>query len=823
MKNTFFFGVCFSLAAWLFLLDSNVFGAVPQENPSEGGSGAQDNLGEPELYELMDSPAIRNLVSASTFAANRAVDNAMDALFYSLLDKTWPVSKTRFSVLETGIERKLTKLPTKAYLVIDRVMIGPTLTRDLLPPSPLGVSTKLSTGVYFYEFYLASDAERLTATKLNYSNQFSPANWFGLLPLLSKILPPSFDPNELYNPLRTFSAPLKVPLNSKDLQEMPSNSIRSYAIKGTIGFPLSHTWLLERLPIIAETTGLHAGTPIDFYANAEARVSVQKRSDNEYRISLSNIKTEGLSLGFEIGKTFYAFGVAMGKFSWRGLPVPIAPLKLASVRQLFQEHTEIRDINLSYKIPEDILARALTGNFLDLDRYCHACVPTVTSREGSTVTSSRGASSFFFDTNRDSIHEFGNHTMQSKDIDVAYRESRFERKSLNWNIMNGAITNEAIFSWSTPTRRHNPAPLLWGKFSLIFPQIDEQSLLEIKTLLNSFSFLPKTKNFDTISHQVRAQFREKQSLETMKSRPPLEPFRRIFSGPQVVGDFELTFDIYAEESGLKSLAKMPTEEISRILNLGRDSNADLSLNALCHQSIISEFLPADGLDICRPNENSFQALSELQSQILNAGTQDEKKRAASTFIAEIGVLGFIELVNKTQPADQFSIYVKSVCRPRSAHPNLLSDFCKGDSDGVLQKNGKMDSEKFAWWLAKDTPDPLTVSSNEGSLSVLKLEKPPKIFVDTFIEVLLSESIATPLFVFLRIESKGRLDVARTLIFEDILQLNTDMIEKNRVVIPRSMFRDSDAGIADMKLEDLRITVNVSRDKKTWSAIKILEN
>ncbi len=823
MKKTCFFGFGFSLTAWLFLWLSSAFAGPPQDNPSVEISGAQDNLGEPELYELMDSPAIRNLVSASTFAANRAVDNAMDALFYALLDKTWPVSKTRFSVLETGIERKLTKLPTKAYLVIDRVMIGPTLTRDLLLPSPLGLSTKLAAGVYFYEFYLASDAERLTASKLSDSSQFSPSNWFGLLPLLSKILPPSFDPNELYNPLRTFSVPLKIPLSSQDLQEMPSNSIRSYAIKGTIGFPLSHKWLLERLPVVADTTGLRAGTPVDFYANAEARVSVQKRSENEYRISLSNIKTEGLSLGFEIGKTFYAFGVAMGKFSWKGLPVPIAPLKLSSVHQLFHEHTEIRDINLSYSIPEDILARALTGNFLDLDRHCHTCVPTVTSREGSNVISSRGASSFFFDTNRDSIHEFGNHTMQSKDIDVAYRESRFERKSLNWNIMNGAIRNEAIFSWSTPTRRQNPAPLLWGKFSLIFPQIDEQSLLEIKTLLNSFSFLAKTKNFGSISQQVRAQFREKQSLEAMKSGPPLEPFRRIFAGPKVIGDLELTFDIYAEESGLKSLAELPTEEIVRILNLGRDSKTDQSLNTLCHQSILGKLLPADGLDICRPSENSFQDLSELQSQILKAGTLDEKKQAASTFIAQIGVLGFIELINITQPASEFSIYVKSVCRPRSTRPNLLSDFCKGDSDGVLQKNGKMDSEKFAWWLAKDTPDPFTVSSNEGSLRVLTLEKPPKIFVDTFIEVLLSESISTPLFLFLRIESKGKLDVTRTLIFEDILQLNTDMIERNRVLIPRSMFSDSDTGIADMKLEDLRITVNVSRDRKTWSTVKVLEN
>jgi hypothetical protein len=499
------------------------------------------------------------------------------------------------------------------------------------------------------------------------------------------------------------------------------------------------------------------------------------------------------------------------------------PLKLASVRQLFQEHTEIRDINLSDKIPEDVLAHALTGNFLDLDKSCSRCSPTVTSRAGNAANSSRGASSFFFDTNRETIQEIGNHTVQSKDLDIAYRESRFERKSSHWNIMNGSIKNEAIFSWSTPSQRQKPAPLLWGKFSLIFPQIDEQSLLEIKTLLHSFSFLPKASHFDTRSNQIASEFRERQSLQAIKSAPPMEPFRRIFSGPKVVGDFELIFDIYAEDSGLNFLAKMPTEEMARILNAGSTSRATGSLNSLCRQSLIGEILPADGLDICRPNQDSLHKLAELQDQISSAGTLDDKKQAAYSFIAQIGVLGFMELISQTQPANQFSIYVKSTCRPRSVRSDLLSDFCKGENDGILHKIGSLDAEKYAWWLAKDTPDPLTVSSNEGSLRILKLEKPPKIFVDSLVEVVLSEPVTQPLFLFLRMESAGRFDVARTLIFEDILQLNTELMEKNRVIIPRSIFSGSNARISGMKLEDLRVSVNVSRDKKSWSTVKVLEN
>jgi hypothetical protein len=79
-----------------------------------------------------------------------------------------------------------------------------------------------------------------------------------------------------------------------------------------------------------------------------------------------------------------------------------------------------------------------------------------------------------------------------------------------------------------------------------------------------------------------------------------------------------------------------------------------------------------------------------------------------------------------------------------------------------------------------------------------------------------------MFLFLRIETKGKLNIVRTLVFEDILQLNTDLVDRARIIIPRSFFSDDNAEIANMKLEDLRITVNVSRDRKTWSAIKVLE-
>jgi hypothetical protein len=340
--------------------------------------------------------------------------------------------------------------------------------------------------------------------------------------------------------------------------------------------------------------------------------------------------------------------------------------------------------------------------------------------------------------------------------------------------------------------------------------------------MQEVGFLPKMIGFDEISKTISGNFREKQSLSSIKTAPPLEAFQNIFSGPKIVGDFEIVFDIYAEDSAILSIAKMPPQKVLDYLKRFSDSPSLSNLNPLCRASTFSGLFPADDLDVCWPSSDSVDELGQLQTEITNAKSPDERKQAASSLIAHIGILGFMELVHKTQRSDRYAIYVKSVCRPRPGMTDILAKFCKGDQNGVLQKKGEMDAEKYAWWLAKDAPDPLSVTSNESSLKVLRIDAPKEAFLDSFVEVVLSEPVDSSMFLFLRIETKGKLDIVRTLVFEDILQLNTDLVDRARIIIPRSFFSDDNAEIANMKLEDLRITVNVSRDRKTWSAIKVLE-
>jgi hypothetical protein len=791
----------------------------PKQSP-EVSDNSEPN--EPvDLYQIVDSPALRHLLSAGTTAANQAVTNAMDALFYSLLDRTWPISKTKFSVLNTGIERKLTMLSNNTYLVIDRMMVGPSLSRPILPPTPLGISTTLSSGAYFYEFYIVSDAERVAYSNARNRNLFSIANWFGILPLLSRILPPSFDANELYNPLRIIETPLKIPLTKSDLLAMPENTMRSYAIKGSIGFPIEHKWILDRLPEISSQTALVPGVPINFYGNAEARVTVQKQSENDYRISLSHINTEGNSIGLEIGKTFYAFGLAAGKFSWRGLPIPIFPLKVSKDHTLFQEFSEIRDIHLDDNLPEKIISEALTGNFINLDKHCLDCNQTATSKSGIGKSSSSANSGFFFDTTKDYRTESADHIVNSPKLSLNYREFRSDNKSSSWDIMNGATTESTSFSWSTPTIEKTTPPLIWGKFSLSFPYIDEHRFSEILETLNRLEFLG-TQLRSTEKSAGKLENRELENLARIRSAPPLDGFSRIYPGPQIVGKLEIDIDLFASDEVIKNLAKTEVSELSKIIERTAKNDSDSLTTALCRESIRTIFIGANGLDICHISKDRMEHIDQLSHEILFGDSPDIQKTAAINFVKTIGVVGFMQLVIQTQSQTKYSFIFHSRCTPNSRSTENLKETCNEEATYQTRK-GTLASDRYNWWNTIKN-DSLEIGVRQIPLEVqdIYVNRPEQRSLDRIFEIIFSEPVSEKLFIFIRIETLGKLEIARSLVFEGIYEVDLGFLDRTRVNIPSSFFADADFNVLTKNLEGTRFSINASRDGKNWSAIKKIE-
>lgn len=788
----------------------------PGQNQEAAISG---DLSEPvDLYQIVDSPALRHLLSAGTIAANKAVTNAMDALFYSLLDRTWPISRTRFAVLNTGIERKLTALSNNTYLVVDRMMIGPSLSRPVLPPTPLGVGSTLSSGAYFYEFYIVSDAERVAFSNAKTKNLFSVENWFGILPLLTRILPPSFDANELYNPLRVFKTPLKVPLTKNDLAEMPENSMRSYAVKGSIGFPIEHKWILDRLPEIASKTALTPGVPINFYADAMARVTVQKQPNSKYRVSLSHINTEGQSIGLEIGKTFYAFGLAAGKFSWKGIPIPIFPLKSSIDQTLFQEFSQIRDIDLTNDLPDKILSEALTGNFINLDQVCLHCNQTETSKIGNGSVSNSTNSGFFFDTEKEFRTETADHIVHSPKVALNYREMRSDRKSSGWDIMNGATTEATAFSWSTPFKQDTSPPLIWGKFSLNFPYIDEFRFSEIIATLRKLEFLTSS----TEKKHGMTDNRELENLERIKLAPPLDVFSKIYPGPKVVGNLEINIDLFASDEVIKDIAKMDALQIKKTIDNAVDESDEQITIALCKESFKTMFIGSNGVDICGVPKSNLEGISELNHEILFSSSPDNQKRAALKLVNTIGVVGFMKLVVQTQSQSKYSFIFHSKCAPNSKTTDHLKERCENEATDQF-KRGTLEADQFNWW-STNRKEALEIEVKQIPLELqnIDIKRPDQRSSNSIFEVIFNEPVRNRVYIFIRIESLAKLEIVRSLIFEGIYQVDLGIFETNRIKIPKSFFSDANFDAMSKSFEGTRFSINASIDGRNWSVIKKID-
>jgi hypothetical protein len=790
--------------------------SLPGQNQESVVSG---DLSEPvDLYQIVDSPALRHLLSAGTIAANKAVTNAMDALFYSLLDRTWPISRTRFAVLNTGIERKLTALSNNTYLVVDRMMIGPSLARPILPPTPLGIGSTLSSGAYFYEFYIVSDPERVAFSNAKTKNLFSVANWFGILPLLTRILPPSFDANELYNPLRVFKTPLKVPLTKNDLAEMPENSMRSYAIKGSIGFPIEHKWILDRLPEIASKTALTPGVPVNFYADAMARVTVQKQPNSKYRVSLSHINTEGQSIGLEIGKTFYAFGLAAGKFSWKGLPIPIFPLKSSIDQTLFQEFSQIRDIDLTNDLPDKIISEALTGNFINLDQVCQQCNQTATSKIGEGRVSKSTNSGFFFDTDKEFRTETADHIVHSPKVTLNYREMRSDRKSSGWDIMNGATTESTAFSWSTPLKQDTSPPLIWGKFSLNFPYIDEFRFSEIVGTLRKLEFLTS----NTEKTLLSIENRELENLERIKLAPPLETFSKIYPGPKIVGNLEVNIDLFASDEVIRDIAKMDPVQIKKTVESAVSESDKQITIALCKESIKTMFMGSNGIDICSIPTKNLEDISELSHEILFSSSPDHQKDAAIMLVHTIGVIGFMKLAMQTQNQSKYSFIFHAKCVPHSKTTDHLKERCENEATAQFKK-GELEADQFNWWSTnkKDTLE-IEVKKIPLELQDVDIKRPNQRSLNNIFEVIFNEPVRNRVYIFIRIESLAKLEIVRSLIFEGIYEVDLGILETNRIKIPKSFFSDANFDAMSRSFEGTRFSINASTDGRNWSVIKKID-
>lgn len=332
----------------------------------------EPNETTPNQYEsvnqVIKNPTLASGLTSGAQSLNKTVDTLMESIFYSIMDQTFDTKFTNDLDLSTSFERIVNETALGTYVVSDHFRIGPNfqkeINRILDIPIELGSDGLLSV----QNIYHRSDAIRA------YENYETPwwrlivNNWFGALPLLSAILPPSFTSEELYDPLSYALTPSLVPNSIKSAKGIAVGSIRRYGISGGIKIAFDPiTKAIKPLEKILENNDVKTNLPLSIFKTGEHLVSVLRKSEYVYWVMISDSRSIGQQIQSLAETGFYIFSKLIP--IWTGAEVLIKPIdaslsqaRVKSIQQLYTfdfRHEEAKqafvkatngDLTLAYKL-----------------------------------------------------------------------------------------------------------------------------------------------------------------------------------------------------------------------------------------------------------------------------------------------------------------------------------------------------------------------------------------------------------------------------------------------------------------------------------------
>lgn len=267
-------------------------------------------------------------IASGTEALNHSLESLMHSIFYGLMDNEFRVPSGKFTVFGVNLARDVYSTRQGPFVVVDKMAAGPRYAHELYKVQDIPVVASADVNVDALDIYLRTDADRISEKDSLPPWRVLVNNWFGLVPLLSAILPPSFDPNEMYDPLKRIEAPFRTPLSVASFYRMPIHGIRSYGLTGGIGISADLQGVVasgvqktfERLKI------LNLNFPIGVFKRGEFRINVLRKSEHTAWIAVSNVDRQGMNARAFAGNTIYLLAKAVPFY--KGIPAVFAPIDI---------------------------------------------------------------------------------------------------------------------------------------------------------------------------------------------------------------------------------------------------------------------------------------------------------------------------------------------------------------------------------------------------------------------------------------------------------------------------------------------------------------
>jgi hypothetical protein len=333
-----------------------------------------ENIGySRKIDEIFRNPVIANGIDTGTEALNRSLESIMDSVFYSVMDNDRRFVFTKQSWFQIGLRRNVISAANGRYIVVDRFYSGPGYKRRIFETSNLGWVLGTEVTGEILQIYLLTDGKRVFDQQNASTIRNQSSNWFGFLPFLSSILPPSFNQNELYDPITEIETPVTFPLNSRIFDEMPIGSIRSYNLTGGIRLSVDIAELIpsEKINHLRKIADLSPLFPVSLFRRGEHRISVFRRQKDKAWVGVNNIDRSGLLFEGSIGALYAVFkgamGFSFGNFSWiwGGIPIAFTPLNFNYQKSLAQLFDQVFEYDMTHPRGIQCYESAVRGDFTE--------------------------------------------------------------------------------------------------------------------------------------------------------------------------------------------------------------------------------------------------------------------------------------------------------------------------------------------------------------------------------------------------------------------------------------------------------------------------
>jgi hypothetical protein len=840
-------------------------GKVSKKFESDNTTEEEDSFFE-SITSAFDTPVLRGGVQAGTKAINQSIENVMDALFYQLMDNKWVLAREGDLNLNLESERKIYTSPTGDFVVADRISIGPEYSKSLGETNDIPVSLNVGLNADYYEVYPSSDALRLAESKQDGYLSWSVKNWFGALPILSRILPPSFNPNELYDPTRLVSPPFSIPLDKESFETMPINSIRSYAIRGGINLPFSldsivNPELKQRLKSMED---LDLSLPYSIFVSGEYRINVLRKDQHTAWVGLSKTRSMGHGVFGIIGKTIYVLKDWATNIPFDGMPLPFFPLDSDISSDIINTSSVLYEFDLRKETGREAYKKAVIGDFdfsfQKWQRKKKGVIYHFTKQDSKTRARSKQAVELGVFANFD--------IKNSEEVESDIRdpkgkfhllESTEKHASRVWDILVGETRNE-----------------LNTKLTLHVKKIDANDdgsdwMYAYKNIKNPWLFSISARIFDSFTSGIEIK-KYKKDIEdisgiklwgfpkfptsntkienkTKRQRLTSHPYNRTkdsIAPPQLLGRFNSKIELLASTKQLKKLYKNAKKDFYKTYRnilfpdkklRPKESDKIAALYPTRFINILTSPLRVLGIErTIESREAELNYRTNLLKEMYHISSPKEHQEA------------FSDLFETDYPKELTSAIVKTVGSygaPRSV--TLYTKAASGLSPGDKLKFNKLNrlryrrGKKFEYW------DRYNVTSRKTSaFKPLNLVKKQKLKISSasiqtnFREVKNENPLPFQLTIkikghsnkkvnlYLKFENSGNLDFGRLVLSESVLEKKVATLKGVGRTGHITVNLYDDEEVRTFLLEqaialggDIKVSMALSDEKGNWSSIQNL--